>query len=59
LLLTLAFVHDEIQFECDPQHVDALRTSLVRSAEEAGRYYNLRIPIAAEAQQGDNWSEVH
>jgi len=55
----LAFVHDEIQFECDPQHVDALRTSLVRSAEEAGRYYNLRIPIAAEAQVGDNWSEVH
>ena len=55
----LAFVHDEIQFECDPSHVDALRTSLVRSAEEAGRYYNLRIPIAAEAQQGDNWSEVH
>ena len=55
----LAFVHDEIQFECDPGHVDALRTSLVRSAEEAGRYYNLRIPIAAEAQVGDNWSEVH
>jgi len=55
----LAFVHDEIQFECDPSHVDALRTSLVRSAEEAGRYYNLRIPIAAEAQVGDNWSEVH
>ena len=55
----LAFVHDELQFECDPEHVEALRTSLVRSAEEAGRYYNLRIPIAAEAQQGDNWSEVH
>ena len=55
----LAFVHDEIQFECDPRHVDQLRTSLVRSAEEAGRYYNLRIPIAAEAQHGDNWSEVH
>ena len=55
----LAFVHDEIQFECDPSHVDALRTSLVRSAEEAGQYYNLRIPIAAEAQHGDNWSEVH
>ena len=55
----LAFVHDEIQFECDPKHVEPLRTSLVRSAEEAGRYYNLRIPIAAEAQVGDNWSEVH
>lgn len=55
----LAFVHDELQFECDPSHVDALRTSLVRSAEEAGRYYNLRIKIEAEAQTGNNWSEVH
>ena len=55
----LAFVHDELQFECDPGHVDELRTSLVRSAEKAGEYYNLRIKIAAEAQQGNNWSEVH
>ena len=55
----LAFVHDELQFECDPSHVDALRTSLVRSAEEAGRYYNLRIKIEAEAKTGNNWSEVH
>ena len=55
----LAFVHDEIQFECDPGHVDQLRTSLVRSAEEAGEYYKLRIQIAAEAKVGNNWSEVH
>ena len=55
----LAFVHDEIQFECDPGHVDELRASLVRSAEEAGQFYNLRIPIAADAKTGNNWSEVH
>jgi DNA polymerase I-like protein with 3'-5' exonuclease and polymerase domains len=55
----LAFVHDEIQFECDPKHVEPLRTSLVQSAEAAGKYYDLRIPIAAEAQIGGNWSEVH
>jgi DNA polymerase I-like protein with 3'-5' exonuclease and polymerase domains len=55
----LAFVHDELQFECDPGHVDALRTSLVCSAESAGRFYDLRIPIAAEAKVGNNWSEVH
>ena len=55
----LAFIHDELQFECDPGHVDKLRTSLVRSAEKAGEYYNLRIKIEAEAQQGNNWSEVH
>jgi DNA polymerase I-like protein with 3'-5' exonuclease and polymerase domains len=55
----LAFVHDELQFECDPGHVDQLRASLVRSAEEAGQYYNLRIKIEAEAKVGNNWSEVH
>ena len=55
----LAFVHDEIQFECDPKHVEPLRASLVHSAEAAGQYYDLRIPIAAEAQVGNNWSEVH
>ena len=55
----LAFIHDELQFECDPGHVDALRTSLVHSAAAAGQYYNLRIPIAAEAQVGNDWSEVH
>ena len=55
----LAFIHDELQFECDSGHVEKLRTSLVRSAEKAGEYYNLRIKIEAEAQQGNNWSEVH
>ena len=55
----LAFVHDELQFECDPEHAKDLSTSLVYSAAAAGEYYKLRIPIAAEAKQGTNWSEVH
>ena len=55
----LAFVHDELQFETDPTHADRLATSLVRSAREAGEYYNLRCPIDAEAKQGHNWAEVH
>ena len=55
----LAFVHDELQFECHPAHAADLSASLVRSAAAAGEYYNLRVPIAAEAKQGKNWSEVH
>ena len=55
----LAFIHDELQFECDPKHADRLSTSLVHSAAAAGEYYKLRIPIAAEAKQGVNWAEVH
>ena len=55
----LAFIHDELQFECHPDHAADLSASLVSSAAEAGEYYNLRVPIAAEAKQGKNWAEVH
>ena len=55
----LAFIHDELQFECAPEHVSELSTSLVYSAAAAGEYYNLRIPIGAEAKHGINWSQTH
>ena len=55
----LAFVHDELQFECAPEHINDLRTSLVYSAIAAGEYYKLRIKIEAEATEGKSWSETH
>ena len=55
----LAFVHDELQFDCSPTDVDDLKFSLLWAAAHAGEYYNLRIPIAADAKSGSNWSEVH
>ena len=55
----LAFVHDELQYECPPEHADYLKIILEGMAKEAGEYYNLRIPIAAEAKSGSNWAEVH
>ena len=55
----LAFVHDELQFECKPNYVNDLKFTLENSAIRAGEYYNMRIPIAAEAQSGKNWAEVH
>ena len=55
----LAFIHDELQFECHPDHANDLSASLVYSAAAAGEYYKLRIPIEAEAKQGKDWSEVH
>ncbi len=55
----LAFVHDELQFECTEEHINDLRTSLVYSATAAGEYYNMRIRIDAEAKHGANWAEVH
>jgi DNA polymerase I-like protein with 3'-5' exonuclease and polymerase domains len=55
----LAFVHDELQFECHPEHAGRLSNSLTTTATAAGKYYNLRIRIDAEAKTGDNWAEVH
>ena len=55
----LAFIHDELQYESHPEHVDDLKSLLVLSAAESGEYYNLRIPIAAEAKSGATWAEVH
>ena len=55
----LGFIHDELQFECAPECIEDLQTSLVHSATAAGEYYNMRIRIDAEATTGKNWSETH
>ena len=55
----LAFIHDELQYECHGLHADRLAASLVHSAREAGEYYKLRCPIDAESKIGDNWADVH
>ena len=55
----LAFIHDELQFETHPNYADSLSSTLKRTAWDAGQYYNLRIPIAAEAKQGYSWADVH
>ena len=55
----LAFIHDELQFECHPEHANDLSTSLVYSAKAAGEYYKLRVPIDAEAKIGSDWSATH
>ena len=55
----LAFIHDELQYECAPEHSDLLKSHLETTATEAGAYYNLRIPLAAEGKIGNSWAEVH
>ena len=55
----LAFIHDELQFECNQEEVEDLKFLLELTAMQAGEYYNLRCPIAAESKSGANWAEVH
>ena len=55
----LAFIHDELQFETRADLARDLMFKLEMSAMEAGEYYNMRLPITAEAKTGNNWAEVH
>ena len=55
----LAFVHDELQYECRPYHAVGVKRELEISAQLAGEYYQLRCPIAAEAKEGLTWADVH
>jgi DNA polymerase I-like protein with 3'-5' exonuclease and polymerase domains len=55
----LAFIHDELQWETTPELAEDLKFKLELSAVMAGKYYNLRIPIAAEGKIGNTWADVH
>ena len=55
----LAFVHDELQYECSPCDAGYMKGCLESTAVQAGDFYSLRCPIAAESQSGANWAEVH
>ena len=54
-----AFVHDEQVLGAPPSSADQVAGVCKLSALEAGEYYNVRLPITADANIGNNWSEVH
>ena len=55
----LAFIHDELQYECHPSDAEELKQTLEESAKAAGESYGLRLPIAATAKSGETWADVH
>jgi DNA polymerase I-like protein with 3'-5' exonuclease and polymerase domains len=55
----LAFVHDELQFECKEKDKEDLKFLLELTATQAGEYYKMRCPVAAESQSGNTWADVH
>lgn len=55
----LAFIHDELQFESPEETSQNAARHLEACAVQAGEFYNLRLPIAAEAKIGQTWADVH
>ena len=54
-----AFVHDEQVLGAPHLIAHDVAEVCKLSALQAGEYYNIRLPIEADAQVGDNWHEVH
>jgi DNA polymerase I-like protein with 3'-5' exonuclease and polymerase domains len=55
----LAFIHDSYGLSVKPEHVATVESLLSLSIVEAGEFYNLRVPMAAEPKSGPSWREVH
>lgn len=53
------YIHDEYQFYAMPEYAEVLGKIMTRAIIEAGQYYDLNVPLAAEWKLGDNWAETH
>ena len=55
----LAFIHDSWGLSVKPDRVDTVKRLLELSIVEAGEFYKLRVPMAAEPKVGSSWKDVH
>ena len=55
----LAFIHDELQYECPQTQATEVGKILEITAKEAGEYYKMNCPVAAESKIGMTWADVH
>jgi len=55
----VAWVHDEVQFECEEELGDVFGEIAVGAIRSAGDYFNFRCPLAAEYRVGQTWAETH
>lgn len=52
-------MHDEGQFICHPDDTNKLMELMEACIVQAGKDLNFKVPLAAEAIKGKNWSDTH
>lgn len=52
-------MHDEGQAEVWNNHVEPYSLLAVKSIEDAGKHFNLNIPLTGDVKIGNNWAETH
>ena len=55
----VAWIHDEIQVECDPEIADDIGKLALEAIDKAGKYFKFRLPLTGEYNVGSNWAETH
>jgi DNA polymerase-1 len=55
----VAHVHDEIQFEVDPDQAELCGQTVVEAIRNVPKALNVRCPLDGEFSIGDNWAETH
>lgn len=55
----LAFVHDELEFGVKEKYAQMAAELVKKAAADAGKFFNFRCPIAAEAKFGHTWGDCH
>jgi len=55
----VAHIHDEIQFECNPEDAEMVGKVAVTCIQRAGDFFNFRCPLDGEYSIGNNWAETH
>lgn len=57
--LKVGDIHDEWQYDVDPDHADTHAEASVEAIRQAGRKLNLNVPLDGEAKKGLTWAETH
>lgn len=55
----IAWIHDELQFEADPDIAEEFGKLAVHCIALAGMYFDIRVPLTGEYKIGRNWRECH
>ena len=55
----MGWIHDELQFECVPEHAEEFGKMAVECITKSGTYLNVRVPLTGEFKIGNNWKECH
>tara|TARA_R110000823_G_scaffold273716_1_gene392734 strand:- start:4658 stop:6388 length:1731 start_codon:yes stop_codon:yes gene_type:complete len=52
-------IHDEQQYEVSKEHAEELMEIADTTMLETGRFFDMRLPLNADAKMGTTWAETH